>query len=72
MNKIDFSKLDEAYNSAPMVEVKKLLTRTSNTKKKIISIPLEWDEKIRNYYTGTLTSYIRVAIMERLQKDGLI
>ena len=41
-------------------------------KKKLINIPIEWEDKIRAYYGGTVNAYITIALQERMQKDGLI
>ena len=69
-NKIDFDILDQAFNSAPMTEIK--IEKNNDKKKKLISIPQEWENKIKNNYKGTLNSYILVAIYERMQKDSII
>lgn len=41
-------------------------------KKKLISIPVEWEDKIKAYHGGTVSAYILIALQERMQKDGLI
>lgn len=67
--KINFDVLDKAYNSAPMSEVKE---QSSNNKKKLINLPQDWEDKIKNHYKGTVNSYILMAIYERMQKDGML
>jgi hypothetical protein len=69
-NKIDFNVLEQAYNSAPMTETMKV--ENKKKKNKLITIPEEWEIKIKNHYKGTTNSYILVAIFERMQKDGII
>lgn len=41
-------------------------------KKKLITIPVEWEEKIRRFHGGTLSAYILIALQERMQRDGLL
>jgi len=41
-------------------------------KKKLITLPVSWEEKIRNYHGGTVSAYILIALQERMQKDGLL
>ena len=41
-------------------------------KKKLITIPTQWEEKIRAYHGGTVSAYILIALQERMQRDGLI
>lgn len=41
-------------------------------KKKLITIPVAWEEKIKAYHGGTVSAYILIALQERMQKDGLI
>jgi len=45
---------------------------TFNKKKKLINIPVEWEEKIKAFHGGTVSAYITIALQERMQKDGLI
>ena len=54
-----------------MSEQKSVATKHEK-KKKLISIPVEWEEKIKAYHGGTVNAYILIAIQERMQKDGLI
>ena len=41
-------------------------------KKKLITIPVAWEEKIKAYHGGTVSAYILIALQERMQKDGLL
>lgn len=41
-------------------------------KKKLITIPIEWEKKIRDYHGGTVSAYILIALQERMQRDGLL
>jgi len=68
-NKIDFSVLDQAFNSAPMKEIK---LDNNDKKKKLINLSQEWENRIKEHYKGTLNSYIIMAVYERMQKDGII
>ena len=64
----DLQKIAQAMRSAPMTE----RTGTTEKKKKLIAIPVSWEEKIRQHFGGTVSSYITIAIQERMQKDGLL
>jgi len=57
--------------SAAMSENENTKT-TFNKKKKLINIPVEWEEKIKAFHGGTVSAYITIALQERMQKDGLI
>lgn len=41
-------------------------------KKKLIAIPTDWEDKIREFHRGTVSGYILIALQERMQRDGLI
>lgn len=69
MSKVDFNILDKAFQSAPMGEK---ISTNNDKKKRLISIPQDWDDKIKNHYKGTVNSYILMAIYERMQKDNII
>lgn len=71
MNKINFDVLDKAFNSAPMTE-SKTIESSSEHKKKLINMPIDWEAKIKSHYKGTVNSYILMSIYERMQKDGMI
>ncbi|MBY0379684.1 MAG: hypothetical protein K2P99_04720 [Burkholderiales bacterium] len=68
-NKINYEVLDKAFNSAPMQESKSV---GDEKMKKLISIPIEWDDRIKRHFKGTVNSYILMAIYERMQKDGIV
>ena len=69
MAKVNFDVLDKAFNSAPMSEAK---AENTNNKKKLISMPQDWENKIKNHYKGTVNSYILMSVFERMQKDGML
>ncbi|MBY0245437.1 MAG: hypothetical protein K2Q03_08305 [Sphingobacteriaceae bacterium] len=64
-----------AVNSASMketsIENKKLVEDEKLFKKKMIQLPVELDERIKKIYTGTCSSYILMAIHEKLKRDEL-
>lgn len=68
-SKIDYDALDKAYNSAPMQEAK---SASDKKMKKLISMPTEWEEKIKRHFKDTVNGYITMAIYERIQKDWII
>jgi hypothetical protein len=85
-NKIDFSLIDEISdsagmtNKAPVAEVKDIIKQNSKSpkekhmKQKLISLPHEWDNIIKEYLAGggTVSSYILQAIREKLKRDDLL
>ncbi len=60
-----------AVSSAAMQE--RDIKATSNTdtafKKKMIQLPLDLDSRIKKVYSGTCSSYIMMAIHEKLKRD---
>lgn len=72
MSKKSFLKnIEKVKSSAAMSEH----VETKNTfekKKKLITVPVEWEEKIKAYHGGTVSAYILIALQERMQKDGLL
>jgi hypothetical protein len=43
-------------------------------KKKIktIQILIDWENKIKSYHGGTISSYIIIAIQEKMKRDGIL
>ncbi len=41
-------------------------------KAKLIHIDPDWEDAIGKYQDGTLTSYIRLAIREKMKRDGIL
>ena len=67
----DFDELDLAIGSASLTEKKK--NSTNKTKKvKTIQILIDWEDKIKEYHGGTVTSYITMALQEKMRKDGIL
>ncbi|HLX54155.1 MAG TPA: hypothetical protein VKR58_09445 [Aquella sp.] len=60
-----------AVNSAPLKEssLNKETSTENATKKKMIQLPVELDERIKKIYNGTCSSYILMAIYEKLKRD---
>jgi predicted phosphohydrolase len=62
-----------AVNSASMretsIESEKLVEDEKLFKKKMIQLPVELDNRIKKIYTGTCSSYILMAIYEKLKRD---
>ena len=65
-----FDNIKKVKNSASMQEVSK--TSKADKKKKIITIPVDWEDKIKTTYPGTISSYILMAIQEKMKREGLI
>ena len=65
-----FDNIKKVKESASMQESKK--STSTDKKKKIISIPVEWENKIKATYPGTISSYILMAIQEKMKREELI
>jgi phage gp36-like protein len=62
--------LDKAMQSAAMNEASK--TRDNSLKKrKIITIPIEWEKRIKEQYPGSFSSYILMALKEKMDRDNI-
>lgn len=64
--------IEKVKSSAAMSEREENLKSDKTKKKKLITIPTAWEDKIREYHGGTVSAYILIALQERMQKDGLI
>ncbi|MGD9970640.1 MAG: hypothetical protein AB7S65_09290 [Sulfuricurvum sp.] len=64
--------IEKVKNSAAMSERETGEPGEKEKKKKLITIPVEWEEKIRKLHGGTLSAYILIALQERMQRDGLL
>jgi len=66
---LDF--VDQAVESANLQE--KSSTQKNKEKKiKTIQILVDWEEKIKAYHGGTISSYITIAIQEKMRRDGIL
>ena len=72
MAKKEFLKNIEKIKQSAAMSEQKPVPKKLEKKKKLISIPVEWEEKIKGHYGGTVTAYILIAIQERMQRDGLL
>ncbi|MBE0492667.1 MAG: hypothetical protein AB7D38_12285 [Sulfurimonas sp.] len=72
MAKASFLKNIEKVKSSAAMSEQETKKKGLEKKKKLINIPVEWEEKIRSFHGGTLNAYIIMALQERMQKDGLI
>lgn len=64
--------IEKVKSSAALSEQEKGQKLGFVKKKKLINIPIEWEEKIRAYHGGTLNAYITMAIQEKMKRDGLV
>lgn len=64
--------IEKVKSSAAMSERENSPKSDKEKKKKLITIPVEWEEKIRTYHGGTVSAYILIALQERMQRDGLL
>lgn len=64
--------IERVKSSAAMSERENSVKSDKEKKKKLITIPVEWEAKIREFHGGTVSAYILIALQERMQKDGLI
>ncbi len=60
-----------AISSASLKEasIEREKTEQNLIKKKMIQLPIELDERIKKLYKGTCSSYILMAIHEKLKRD---
>jgi len=65
-----FDNIKKIKESASMKEQKK--DSKKDKKKKIITIPVEWENRIKENYPGTVSSYILMAIQEKMKREGII
>lgn len=64
--------IEKVKTSAAMSERDSRMKSDKEKKKKLITIPVDWEDKIREFHGGTVSAYILIALQERMQKDGLI
>lgn len=64
--------IEKVKSSAAMSEREESIKNEKGKKKKLITIPTLWEEKIREFHGGTVSAYILIALQERMQRDGLI
>jgi hypothetical protein len=64
--------IEKVKSSAAMSEREDQVKSDKEKKKKLITVPVEWEDKIRDFHGGTVSAYILIALQERMQKDGLL
>ncbi len=64
--------IEKVKSSAAMSERENVAKTDKEKMKKLITIPVEWEAKIREFHGGTVSAYILIALQERMQRDGLI
>ena len=65
--------VDKAVESANLQEQNRQQANSNRDKKiKTIQIRVDWEEKIKAYHGGTITSYITMAIQEKMRRDGIL
>lgn len=64
--------IEKVKSSAAMSEREEHLNHDKEKKKKLITIPTAWEDKIREFHGGTVSAYILIALQERMQKDRLL
>ena len=62
--------LDKAMQSASMNEASRSQDN-SLKKRKIITIPVEWERRIKQQYPGSFSSYILMALKEKMDRDNI-
>ena len=72
MAKKSFLKNIEKVKSSAAMSEQEPARKSFEKKKKLISLPVEWEEKIKSFHGGTVSAYILIALQERMQKDGLL
>ena len=64
--------IEKVKDSAAMSERQEVIKSDKTKMKKLITLPVEWETKIRDFHGGTVSAYILIALQERMQKDGLL
>jgi len=64
--------IEKVKQSAAMSEQTGSAKSDNEKKKKLIAIPTDWEDKIREFHRGTVSGYILIALQERMQRDGLL
>ncbi|MCK9374363.1 MAG: hypothetical protein M0P91_14370 [Sulfuricurvum sp.] len=64
--------IEKVKSSAAMSERESAVKTEKEKKKKLITIPVDWEEKIRDFHGGTVSAYILIALQERMRRDGLL
>jgi len=66
--------IDKVTEGASLKEQTKSKARGAKrkAKAKLIHIDPEWEDVISEYQDGTLTAYIRLAIREKMKRDGIL
>ena len=72
MAKKSFLKNIEKVKSSAAMSEQENTQKNFEKKKKLISLPVEWEDKIKGFHGGTVSAYILIALQERMQKDGLL
>ena len=63
--------IEKVKSSAAMSE-QESNPKNFEKKKKLITIPVAWENKIKGFHGGTVSAYILIALQERMQKDGIL
>jgi len=70
-DKLDF--VDQAVESASLQEKKSKTAKGKKEKKiKTINLLIDWEDRIKEYYGGTVSGYITTAIQEKMERDGIL
>jgi len=67
----NFENLNLVMDSANLSEKKKTCNNKEK-KVKTIQILIDWENKIKEYHGGTVSSYITIAIQEKMKRDGIL
>ncbi|HHB94451.1 MAG TPA: hypothetical protein ENK88_04830 [Campylobacterales bacterium] len=71
--KKNLDNLDVVIQSADLIENKKKSGNNSEeVKRKTINIRKDWEKKIKAYHGSTISSYIHIAIQEKMKRDGIL
>jgi hypothetical protein len=72
MVKQSFLKNIERVKSSAVMSEKEENSKKLEKKKKLINMPVDWEEKIKAFHGSTVNAYIIMAVQERMQRDGLL
>lgn len=63
--------IDDALDSAALKETQQ---KSTNKEKKVktINLSVAWEDSIKEYFGGTVSGYITMAIQEQMKRDGIL
>jgi len=64
--------IDDALDSAALKETQQHKSINKEKKVKTINLSVAWENSIKEYFGGTVSGYITMAIQEQMKRDGIL